>query len=392
MARRGKKSRSKSKKGRQAASRDAAEEAPPPGAEGEGSAHDQLVDRLTAEAVATADTGAVQGDPAATEDAALQDDLSPDTRAAENEVFDLDEALEAGEESFDLDPASGVGAASGAVDAAEVHDLDAGLDGEEVFDLDEAAEPETEVHDLDAVPDDVEVFDLDAVAGIAADVSDLVTDEDIGTDAFDLDGVGTPTHDEVALIPDSSVDDTSPHDLDEGAALPSQGAEEAISSDRGVTSTPEARALLLAEALSHAEMQEARYRVPGGARATGRLKGATALSVFALAGLLAVAPPSLLVPDPPAQVDAADRRHGIVLTLLLQAEQIEAFRAREQQLPMTLEDVAARLPGVRYVRSSNRLFQLIAYTQRGDAVVYDSASPGVEFTEAQAGWHASEGS
>ncbi len=108
--------------------------------------------------------------------------------------------------------------------------------------------------------------------------------------------------------------------------------------------------------------------------------------IFSIAALLVLLPPSFVVPAPTGELRDSDRRRGVVLSLLLQAEQIEAFRAREQALPRSLADVEVRLPGVRYVRSSNRLFQLIAYTEDGVAVVYDSSAPSPEFESAAPAW------
>ena len=44
------------------------------------------------------------------------------------------------------------------------------------------------------------------------------------------------------------------------------------------------------------------------------------------------------------------------------------------------------MPGVRYVRSGNRSFQLVAYGQDGRAIVYDSASPASEFVRLPTSW------
>ena len=85
------------------------------------------------------------------------------------------------------------------------------------------------------------------------------------------------------------------------------------------------------------------------------------------------------MPDPPAFLTSDDQLYGARVTLLFQAQQIEAFRTRAQRLPNSLGDVAVQFAGVRFLKSSNRLYQLIAYTPDGGAVVYDSAAPDPEF-------------
>lgn len=156
--------------------------------------------------------------------------------------------------------------------------------------------------------------------------------------------------------------------------------------DPGEISTPEDRDRLLAAALAHAEMREATYRVPTDTGQARRWKGTIASVVFVIAMIVAVTPPALVVPDPPAHLTDADRLYGIRVTLLLQAHQVEAFRTREQRLPDSVADLAAGFPGVRFVKSSNRLYQLVAYTLDGEAIVYDSAAPTPEFEAIARDW------
>jgi hypothetical protein len=139
-------------------------------------------------------------------------------------------------------------------------------------------------------------------------------------------------------------------------------------------------------------MQEARYRVPTESRRLGWIKGGIALAIFLLAGILALSPPRLVSPEAPVGVADADRVSGVITALLLQAEQVDAFRVRERRLPVSLDEMGATVPGVRYVRSSNRLYQLIAYAPTGRAVVYDSAAPAPEFAEAELAWRGEGGS
>ena len=144
-------------------------------------------------------------------------------------------------------------------------------------------------------------------------------------------------------------------------------------------STPEARARLLAEALAHAEHKEARYRVPlADTRRAARWKSAAAAAMLLLAGIVAIAPPALVRPELPAGLGDEALEHGIRMALLLQAQQVEAYRVRTQQLPGSLDDLPMRLAGLRYTRSG-RSYQLVGFTPGGDAIVYDAADPAPSF-------------
>jgi len=157
-------------------------------------------------------------------------------------------------------------------------------------------------------------------------------------------------------------------------------------------SSDEDRAQILAEALAHAEAQEAQYRLPlSDARPPGRWKSLLATVTFVLAGVIAAAPPSWLLADPPAPVTAGERLRGTRATLFLQAQQIEAYRMQNQRLPRSLEELPMRVPGVRFVRSNNRVYQLVAFTRNGETTVYDSTRP-EEFELVAAGWIREEGS
>jgi hypothetical protein len=218
--------------------------------------------------------------------------------------------------------------------------------------------------------------------------------------------VGDPGVDEPPVV---DVDDDQPAvvDLDadadadeEVAALIAEAVTTAPSAeeharrlaDLGPISSPEIRSRLLAEALAHAEHKDARYRVPFPETPTaGRWKAVVALLILLVAGVVSLAPPGWAAPDPPAPLTAAERLRSLRVALLLQAEQVEAFRVREQRLPVTLEEVAAAFPGVRYVRSGTRSYQLIAYLPDGSAVVYDSTSPASAFAALEPAWRLQEG-
>ncbi len=155
--------------------------------------------------------------------------------------------------------------------------------------------------------------------------------------------------------------------------------EPGISLDLGEVSTPEARA--------HAEHKEARYRVPVvDTRQAARWKALASGVLLVLAGAVAVAPPQWVRPEPPAQLNAAARTRDIRMALLLQAQQVEAFRVQSQRLPNSLDELPALLSGVRYARSGNRAYQLIAYESDGNAIVYDSANPAQPFRILMSAW------
>ena len=156
--------------------------------------------------------------------------------------------------------------------------------------------------------------------------------------------------------------------------------------DLGEGTTPEERDRILSAALAQVEMQEAIYRVPTETGMADRGKGTIALLLMLMALFVSVRPPALVIPEPPAQLVKADQIYGTRVALLLQVQQIEAYRIREQRLPESLGEVAVVLPGVRFVKSNSRLYQLIAYTPEGVTVVYDSASPASDFERISRNW------
>ena len=245
------------------------------------------------------------------------------------------------------------------------------------------ADEAIDTHDLDEVLDE----GASEVDALIAATSALGDDEehDVG-DASATEALDAPAAADAAPIPAPVDGDVEVDDLavvaDPGA--PDPEPDEAV--DLGETSTPEARARILAAALAHAERQEARYRIPTTTRTLARFKAVVALSIFAAAAVVAIAPPTMLVPPTPPGLADEERVRGLRLALLLQAEQVEAFRVREQRLPLSLDEVSGRVPGVRYVRSSNRLYQLVGYTPDGRAVVYDSAAPAPEFDALEPIW------
>jgi hypothetical protein len=150
--------------------------------------------------------------------------------------------------------------------------------------------------------------------------------------------------------------------------------------DLGPEITPDLRDRLLAQALAHVELQDARYRVPyADPRPAGRWKALVAAGLLLVAGILAAAPPAWVRPEPPAQLDAAGRARALRTALLLQSQQVDAYRVRYQRLPESLGELRQRIPGLRYVRSGNRAYQIIGYERDGNAIIYDSSNPAPEF-------------
>ncbi len=303
------------------------------------------------------------------------------------------------EDGADLESAVGL-------DADET--VDDGDDPEEILDLDG---DEDVVLDLDEDLDDplARAELVAAVAGLealsdTADEHDAAADEHDGTadepeTAAEKDAVAEEGSSDIGIVPTEEIEGAGTRDTDaeygvaDGAdATPLIGPDalvalsefsregvatlpEELILDLGESTTPEERDRLLAAALAHVEMQDAIYRVPTESGASRRWKGLIATALFLMALFLVGLPPAFLVPEAPAPLTVSEQADGIRMALLMQAEQVEAFRARSGRLPTTISEVESALPGIRFVRSSNRLYQLIAYTPSGDAVVYDSASP-----------------
>ena len=158
-------------------------------------------------------------------------------------------------------------------------------------------------------------------------------------------------------------------------------------------SSPEERDRLLAEALLHTDTLDAFYKQPlGDGVRQGRWKGLLALILLTLAGYVGLAPPTWVEGRPVPQVSTTDRERGAIAGLQLQARQIEVFRARHGRLPISLDELPVRLPGIRFVRSNSRVYQLVAAGPDGRAIVYDSALPDPQFEEITRPWNGGSGS
>jgi hypothetical protein len=306
------------------------------------------------------------------------------------------EDLDAAEVVHDLD------------DDSPIEDLDADLDDGGSADYgslvalvaglpDDAPRPAPTPSRRDRAPtpppdeDLVEVVDLDdddddaidrLIANTVVGAPPEVVEDEPEIPVIDLDEEDAPAAPPTAR-PTGPGPSASPEAARLAAVLARTGFDEtdepAISLDLGEVSTPEARARLLAAALAHAEHKEARYRVPIEAGTGVAWKGLAAAVIVVVAAWVAVAPPAWVRPEPPAQLDAVARTRSIRSALLLQAQQVEAFRVRTQRLPASLTELPAALPNVGYTRSGNRAYQLVAYERDGTAVVYDSANPAAGF-------------
>ena len=149
----------------------------------------------------------------------------------------------------------------------------------------------------------------------------------------------------------------------------------------------EEREKLLAEAMAHAEAQEAQYKViPADDPLTGLWKTPLALVVFLIAGVVGVFPPEWVAGPPIPSVQSSDLERGLRAAIYLQATQVNVFRLRNARLPHDLAELPVRMPGLRLVNSNNRVFQILARTPDGELLVYDSAHPSPSFASTSSGW------
>lgn len=143
-------------------------------------------------------------------------------------------------------------------------------------------------------------------------------------------------------------------------------------------SSPEERDRLVAEALADSEARDQRYRPPSEPPEDERWKGLLSVVLFVCAGVVAFSPPDWLAPETPPTVPHTARVVGARATVYLQAQGIEAFRHRHQRLPDALGELPGALPGIRFVRSNDRVYQLVARGPDGRAVIFDSTEPRLE--------------
>jgi hypothetical protein len=153
----------------------------------------------------------------------------------------------------------------------------------------------------------------------------------------------------------------------------------------------EDRERILAEAMAHAEAQEAQYKViPADEPVHGRWKAPLALAVFAVAAWIALDPPRWIAGTEAPRPTAAERDRGLHAAIWMQAHQVEVFRLREGRLPEHLSELPAQMPGLTLIRSNNRVYQIRGRRANGEILVFDSAKPAPAF-EAAAPWLAPPG-
>lgn len=156
-------------------------------------------------------------------------------------------------------------------------------------------------------------------------------------------------------------------------------------------SRPEDRQRLLAEAMAHADAQEAQYRLgPPAEPGRGQWKTPVALAIFTLAALIGIFPSHWLAGPPPLPIADSDLDHGLWAIMYIQAQQVNVFRMRTGRIPDSLDELPVRFPGLRLVKSNNRVFQILALGPGGEVMVFDSGHPSPAFAAAVSGWDSGE--
>jgi len=152
-------------------------------------------------------------------------------------------------------------------------------------------------------------------------------------------------------------------------------------------SRAEERERLVAEVAAIAETKDVQFqRLPPGQARRGAWKIPVAFVILLLAVTVAAFPPLWLGGEATPSPTSEELQRGLRAALYLQAEQVEVFRMREGRLPGSLDEVPVRIPGIRFVRSNNRVYQLVGFLTDGDPIVYDSARPTDPFDAVAAGW------
>jgi hypothetical protein len=282
----------------------------------------------------------------------------------------------------------------GSPEDEEIQIKDVGASDEEipVHDLD-ATDDDVSIADLDSLVEEVVVLDLDAGGESGEDLATLIEEVAArdgtapGAEARDAEkrdeqpeGSPSPASDGDAPTDaeEPSKEDGEIHDLggtDDDVALQDLAAPDDEVDVFDLSATAD-RDSVLAEALAHSATLEAQYQQPlPETRKTGLWKTPLALVVFVLAGYLVVFPPPWLQGDPLPDLDPAAKMQGVHASLYLQAQQVEAFRLETGRLPNSIEEMDLAFEGLRYVRSNNRIYQLVLPGPQGTYVVFDSAHP-----------------
>ena len=123
----------------------------------------------------------------------------------------------------------------------------------------------------------------------------------------------------------------------------------------------------LLEVLQQQKEQQARDRArEADRRASGRQAPPAWLAVLLLgvAAWLWLFPPAALRIEPPPPQPIEQEEAALRFTMYLQAQRIRSFQQEAGRLPATLEEAGPPLPGLRYTRLHEDLYQLTGETER----------------------------
>jgi hypothetical protein len=118
------------------------------------------------------------------------------------------------------------------------------------------------------------------------------------------------------------------------------------------------RELVLAEVLMDTAQREVEARTWAPPRSASRGRIATSLMLTAIAAWLWVFPPAFLAPAPPSRPSYERVEAGLRVSLALQADRIERFRAENGRLPDQLREVGEPPTGVSYTRLDAQTYLL----------------------------------
>ena len=123
-------------------------------------------------------------------------------------------------------------------------------------------------------------------------------------------------------------------------------------------------------------MEEARRNAEEAAPRPSRRTSSTvaAVLVCALCAWAWLAPPTWLVPRPPAPPSREYREASTRVALALHAQRIEAYRAAHGRLPRTKQEVGIASDHVSYDRTDSLSYELVSRVD-GQPVTYKSSQP-----------------
>src|SRR5688500_18553849 len=123
-------------------------------------------------------------------------------------------------------------------------------------------------------------------------------------------------------------------------------------------------------------MQQARRNAEDAAPRPSRRTSSTvaAVLVCALCAWAWLAPPTWLVPRPPAPPSREYREASTRVALALHAQRVEAYRAAHGRLPRTKQEVGIASDHVTYDRTDSLSYELVSRVD-GQPVTYKSSQP-----------------